>query len=81
MTRYAKIAAAPERVRPYLPDNYRVRTWGPGAIPGTYCTIIEGEDNAGWTLDDYVLPRLASGLYFGEEIFPFETVATVEVES
>jgi hypothetical protein len=30
--------------------------------------VIEGTDNAGWTLDGYVLPRLASGLYFGKEI-------------
>ena len=31
-------------------------------------TVIAGEDNAGWTLDDYVIPRLASGLYVGKEI-------------
>lgn len=30
--------------------------------------IIKGKDVAGWTLDGYVLPRLASGLYFGEEL-------------
>lgn len=30
--------------------------------------IIAGEDVAGWTLDDYVIPRLASGLIFAEEI-------------
>ena len=30
--------------------------------------MIGGYDDAGWTLDGYVLPRLASGLIFGEEI-------------
>lgn len=30
--------------------------------------IIAGEDVAGWTLDDYVIPRLASGLIFADEI-------------
>jgi hypothetical protein len=30
--------------------------------------VIGGYDEAGWTLDGYVLPRLASGLIFGEEI-------------
>jgi hypothetical protein len=30
--------------------------------------IIAGTDYAGWTLDGYVLPRLASGLMFGEEV-------------
>lgn len=30
--------------------------------------LIIGEDNAGWTLDGYVIPRLASGLIFATEI-------------
>jgi hypothetical protein len=30
--------------------------------------LIEGEDNAGWTLDGYVIPRLASGLIFAKEV-------------
>lgn len=46
----------------YLPSNYAVT----GATPEGW-TIIQGEDVAGWTLDGYVLPRLASGLYFGAE--------------
>jgi hypothetical protein len=49
----------------YLPANYEVvGTRRDGAI------IIKGTDNAGWTLDDYVIPRLASGLYFAEEFVP-----------
>jgi hypothetical protein len=31
-------------------------------------TVIAGEDVAGWMLDDYVIPRLASGLIFANEI-------------
>ena len=30
--------------------------------------MIGGRDVAGWTLDAYVIPRLASGLYFATEI-------------
>lgn len=49
-------------IKVYLPNNYRV-------IYGTEeRVIISGEDSCGWTLDDYVIPRLASGLYFATEI-------------
>lgn len=49
-------------VERYLPGNYSI-------IPNTYTTTpdgkfrvgISGEDNAGWTLEDYVIPRLQSG--------------------
>jgi hypothetical protein len=52
-----------ERVRAYLPQNYRAdQTNGQGPI------VIHGKDNAGWTLDDYVIPRLASGLIVATEI-------------
>jgi hypothetical protein len=30
--------------------------------------LIGGRDESGWTLDGYVLPRLASGMYYGSEI-------------
>ena len=62
-TRYALVNTPDsERVAPYLPSNYRV-------IGETEDgTLISGTDNAGWTMDDYVLPRLASGLHFGHEI-------------
>ena len=39
-----------------------------GYSPRWPVAIIAGEDRAGWTLDDYVLPRLASGGYIGVEI-------------
>jgi hypothetical protein len=82
MKRYALIYARADQVATYLPGNYTVAgetieqetSWSP-VHPGgqkiessRWATVIEGRDNAGWTLDDYVLPRLASGLYFGKEI-------------
>ena len=47
----------------YMPANYEAFAAGPDVI-------IVGHDNAGWTLDDYVIPRLASGLYHAEELHP-----------
>ncbi|GIV03667.1 MAG: hypothetical protein KatS3mg015_2497 [Fimbriimonadales bacterium] len=52
----------------YLPDNYEVLGVVPGEFPGEQGIVIGGEDVAGWTLDGYVLPRLASGRIFGHEI-------------
>jgi len=58
-------------VRAYLPDNYQAVVAEVDADLSIkrprYKVEIEGKDNAGWTLDDYVIPRLASGLYFAEE--------------
>ena len=45
----------------YLPANYRAF-----AIDGE--VWIEGYDDYGWTLDGYVLPRLASGLIAAREV-------------
>jgi hypothetical protein len=69
--RYALVrgkAAMTERVAAYLPGNYRVV--GRTAIRASdeVQILIAGRDVAGWTLDDYVIPRLASGLIFAEEI-------------
>ena len=30
--------------------------------------VVFGHDNAGWTLDGYVIPRLASGMIFAQEV-------------
>lgn len=50
-----------DEVRRYLPSNYTADSDG-GSI------FIHGVDSAGWTLTDYVIPRLASGLIFAREV-------------
>lgn len=64
-TRYAVIEGhghdTLETVRRYLPSNYEADSDGADIF-------IHGTDNAGWTLDGYVIPRLASGLYFAKEV-------------
>lgn len=58
------------RVSHFLPRNFKARL----AIAGTsergltYVGIIEGVDSAGWTLDGYIIPRLASGNIFVTEL-------------
>lgn len=49
-----------ERVRRFLPSNYSAESDGTNIY-------IYGEDSHGWTLDGYVIPRLASGLIFAKE--------------
>ena len=51
-----------ELVQRYLPSNYEARENKDGSI------IIEGTDSHGWTLDGYVIPRLASGLIAAQEV-------------
>jgi hypothetical protein len=74
--RYAMVSGSPTAIAAYLPDNYSVL--GP-AIPfddgdlsyiaGVSASyVVGGNDSHGWTLDGYVLPRLASGLYGAREI-------------
>jgi len=50
----------------YLPGNYQV-VEDSVDLDGT--VLIEGEDDAGWTLDGYVIPRLLSGFYGCKEQF------------
>ncbi len=50
-----------ETIQTYMPANYEA-----SLVDGEI--VIEGHDFAGWTLDGYVLPRLASGLHFAEEV-------------
>lgn len=55
-----------ETVQNYLPSNFEarlVKDTGDGE-----CILIEGYDDHGWTLDDYVIPRLASGLIVAKEV-------------
>lgn len=55
--------ATPEVIAKYLPGNYQV-----DGIREDGMIVISGVDRYGWTLDDYVIPRLASGLYFCKEV-------------
>lgn len=49
-------ASSLEQVKAYLPSNYTASQDATGAI------WISGRDSAGWTWEDYVKPRLGSGL-------------------
>jgi hypothetical protein len=55
---YAELAA-------YLPNNYYITELLDEARDAIE---FEGTDVAGWTFNDYVVPRLASGLIFVEEL-------------
>lgn len=83
MIRYALIRNARTRreVEAYLPDNFKIIhedeacTFGFRNIDGSVPTdrprhvfVIEGTDSAGWGLDSYVKPRMASGMLYAEEI-------------
>lgn len=48
----------PKQVDRYLPANYAIT----GYDAENNWLWVEGEDHAGWTAEDYVIPRLASGL-------------------
>lgn len=65
--RYADIrgARSTAEVEAYLPAAYSV--FRSEEVDGRLVVTIRGVDRLGWTLDEYVLPRLASGLMFGEE--------------
>jgi hypothetical protein len=55
-----------DTVSSYLPSNFTACE-SSGTIHGD-CILIEGFDRAGWTLDAYVIPRLASGLIVAKEV-------------
>ena len=55
-----------EVVQSYLPGNYSAMEYvGPD---GSEMIQIRGRDNAGWTMDAYVIPRLASGNICAREV-------------
>lgn len=64
-TRFAEVFDKAARVARYLPSNYMVLI----AHTNRESVIIGGQDEAGWTLDGYVLPRLASGNIRAREMF------------
>jgi hypothetical protein len=54
-----------EQLRAYLPGNYallRAQQLHTGMF------VVAGRDHCGWTLDGYVIPRLASGLHSAREV-------------
>jgi hypothetical protein len=64
-------ARSVSEVEAYLPSNYALmESFEVEASTGRFrlVVIIGGHDDAGWTLDGYVIPRLASGLIAAEEI-------------
>jgi hypothetical protein len=76
MIRYALITSTWDRDNPaaYMPANYEVVYSEPHPDRGEHSRtqwtqhVIAGRDSHGWTLDGYVLPRLASGGMYGQEI-------------
>ena len=58
-----------QRVAAYLPSNYEVLE---SDITGTSgdSVVVGGHDVAGWTLESYIVPRLASGGMFATEDEP-----------
>jgi hypothetical protein len=67
--RYASVTGtSASTLEAYLPGNYALLYTD--QIPGTSIEVhvIGGRDNAGWTLEDYVIPRLASGLITCKEL-------------
>lgn len=57
-----KTNSSEQEIARYLPSNYSVL----GKCADGF--VIAGEDVAGWSLDEYVIPRLASGLHWCSEI-------------
>jgi len=72
-----------EQIERYLPGNYRNVGYAPADSNAldvrslAPAVVIAGEDNAGWTLDDYVIPRLQSGLIAASEIQPDDPVLKI----
>ncbi len=64
-----------EQIQAYMPGNYDAVAL---VFPDdTQFILIVGEDVAGWTMEDYVIPRLASGLHFATE---FDVAKTITME-
>jgi hypothetical protein len=62
--RYAIVYGARDvdQVAALLPDNYKVVGSFYTPLESKFAVEIEGTDKAGWTLNDYVIPRLSGGL-------------------
>lgn len=60
-------ADSAKHVAEYLPGNYKV-TGTHRSSMYRLVVEVEGEDVAGWTAEDYVIPRLASGLMWAYDV-------------
>lgn len=65
-----------KEVAQYLPKNFVVL----GRTLDNTGTIIAGVDDHGWTLDKYVIPRLASGMIACEEVIEFNGLNLKQME-
>ncbi len=63
-------------VAQYLPSNYQVL----GRTLDNTGTIIVGVDDHGWTLDQYVIPRLGTAMIHCEEVFEINGLNIKQME-
>lgn len=61
-------AISAEHVQQYLPQGYKAKIEYIDKQRSALRVVIRGYDIAGWTLDGYVIPRLASGLIVANEV-------------
>lgn len=71
-TRFLVVQSDAESVAAYLPSNYHILATTRG------CTLVAGEDSAGWDLDGYVIPRLSTGLYPSQEVLPSDVAEVLD---
>ena len=58
-----------EKIGRYLPRNYYIAGVADEVNEfGDSIVVINGHDDAGWTAEDYVVPRLQSGLWAAEVV-------------
>jgi len=60
----------------YLPNNFQVL----GRTLDNTGTIIVGVDDHGWTLDQYVIPRLGTAMIHCEEVFEINGLNIKQME-
>lgn len=62
-------AISAEHVQQYLPQGYNAKIEYIDKQRSTLRVVIRGYDIAGWTLNEYVIPRLGSGMIVATEVF------------
>jgi len=65
-----------KNVAQYLPNNFKVL----GRTLDNTGTIIVGVDDHGWSLDQYVIPRLGSAMIHCEEVFEINGLNIKQLE-